>query len=184
MELASLRTLFVHEIKDIYSAEKQIIKALPKMAKGANSPELTAALQEHLEVTRQQAARLEQILGNLGESTRIAKKCKGMEGLLEEGSDLLEEDAEPEVLDAGLIAAAQKVEHYEISGYGTLVTYARLLGETDAQALLEQSLAEEKEADQKLGEVAESSVNVAALRGEAVVSGAETTAIHAASRTV
>jgi ferritin-like metal-binding protein YciE len=166
MELDTLRALFVHEVKDIYSAEKQIIKALPKMAKGASSPELSEALREHLEVTRQQAARLEQILGTLGESTRIAKKCKGMEGLLEEGSELLEEDGDPEVLDAGIIAAAQKVEHYEISGYGTLVTYARLLGETDAQALLEQSLAEEKEADQKLSEVAESSVNVSALQGD------------------
>jgi ferritin-like metal-binding protein YciE len=163
MELENLRTLFVHELKDIYSAEKQIIQALPKMIRGASSPELGTALEDHLEVTRQQAERLERIFQSLDQSNRISKKCKGMEGLLEEGSELLKEDAEPEVLDAGIIAAAQKVEHYEIAGYGTLVTYARLLGETEAQQLLQQSLAEEKEADQKLSEVAETSVNVAAM---------------------
>jgi ferritin-like metal-binding protein YciE len=162
MELESLRELYLHELKDVYSAEKQITKALPKMIKAASTPDLSSALKEHLAVTEQQIERLDRILAALDKTGRSNKKCKGMEGLLEEGEDLLKEEGAPEVLDAGIIAAAQKVEHYEIAAYGTLAAYARLLGESEAQGLLEQTLAEEKEADQKLSQLAESSINVEA----------------------
>lgn len=165
MELESLRELYVHELKDIYSAEKQITKALPKMIKAATTPELSTALEEHLEITKGQIERLDRILAALDKTGRSNKKCKGMEGLLEEGEELLQEEAEPEVLDAGIIASAQKVEHYEIAAYGTLAAYARLLGDSEAQSLLEQTLAEEKEADQKLTQLAESSINVEATAG-------------------
>ncbi|HEV7669744.1 MAG TPA: ferritin-like domain-containing protein [Thermoanaerobaculia bacterium] len=158
MELTDLQQLFVHELKDIYSAEHQILKALPKMIKAASNDDLSTALEEHRQVTEKQVERLETVLREIDENGR-GQKCKGMEGLLEEGSDLLKEDASAEVLDAGIIAAAQKVEHYEIAAYGTLVSFARRLGHAKAATLLEQSLAEEKEADQKLTEVAESSVN-------------------------
>ena len=161
MSLSTLQDLFVHELKDIYSAEKQLVRALPKMAKAANSENLQAGFEEHLEVTRQQQERLEEIFNMLDVGSR-GPKCIAMEGLIEEGSKLMEEDAEPDVLDAGLIAAAQKVEHYEIATYGTLVTWARLLGHTDAERLLQHSLDEEKETDQKLTELAESEINVEA----------------------
>lgn len=158
MELTDLKQLFVHELKDIYSAENQILKALPKMIKAASNDDLSMALEEHRQVTEKQVERLETVLEGLEVSGR-GQKCKGMEGLLEEGSALLKEDASAEVLDAGIIAAAQKVEHYEIAAYGTLCAFARRLGHTEAAELLEQSLAEEKEADEKLSEVAEASVN-------------------------
>lgn len=155
MELKSLRELYVDELKDLYSAENQIIKALPKMIKAASSPELKAGFEEHLEQTRGQVARLERIFKQLKESPK-GKKCKGMEGLLAEGKELMEEDAEHEVLDAGLIAAAQHVEHYEIAGYGCVRTYAELLGDNNAVKLLQQTLDEEKKTDEKLTMLAKS----------------------------
>jgi ferritin-like metal-binding protein YciE len=155
MELESLRELYVDELKDLYSAENQIIKALPKMIKAASSPELKAGFEEHLEQTRRQVARLEMIFKQLKESPK-GKKCKGMEGLLTEGKELMEEDAEPEVLDAGLIAAAQHVEHYEIAGYGCVRTYAELLDDNNAVKLLQQTLDEEKKTDETLTMLAKS----------------------------
>jgi len=155
MSLDSLRDLYVEELKDIYSAEKQLLKALPKMAKRAESPELQQAFREHHDVTQKQVERLDQIFESLGKRAS-GKKCKGMEGLIEEGQELIEEEGEPAVIDAGLIAAAQRVEHYEIAVYGTLKTYARILGDGDAAGLLEETLEEEKETDEKLNQIAES----------------------------
>ena len=149
MKMEDLKDLFVDELKDIYSAENQITKALPKMAKTAKSPDLKKGFELHLEQTKGQIARLEQIFDELGESPK-GKKCHGMEGLLEEGKELMGEDAEPEVMDAGLISAAQRVEHYEIAAYGTVKTYAELLGMSKAAKLLGETLNEEKETDQKL----------------------------------
>jgi ferritin-like metal-binding protein YciE len=164
MALDTLHELFVDELKDLYSAENQLLKALPKMAKGATHPELKAAFTEHLEVTRGHVARLERIFKTLDANPK-GKKCAAMQGLIEEGSELLEEknDADPSVLDAGLIGAAQRVEHYEMAGYGCVRTFAKLLGLTDAQNLLQQTLDEEAEADEKLGALAESVVNADAL---------------------
>jgi ferritin-like metal-binding protein YciE len=160
MKMATLKDLFLEELKDLYSAEKQLIKALPKMAKAATSEELKEGFLEHLEQTKGHAERLEQVFELLGQKPR-AKTCKAMEGLIEEGKELLEEDAEPEVLDAGLIAAAQRVEHYEIAGYGCVRTYAELLGEEEARDLLQQTLDEEAETDRKLTELSEQ-INVEA----------------------
>jgi ferritin-like metal-binding protein YciE len=166
MSLPSLTELFVHEVKDIYDAEKQILKALPKMAKAADSDELRTALEDHYAVTEKQVERLEEVFGMLEKPAR-GKKCAGMEGLLKEGSDMLKEDAEPPVLDAAIIGAAQKVEHYEIAAYGTLVAFAQELGFEDAAELLEQSLEEEKEADGTLTEIAAQTNKVACeLEGE------------------
>jgi ferritin-like metal-binding protein YciE len=162
MELASLRELFVEQLQDLYSAENQIVKALPKMIKAANSEQLKAGFQEHLRQTEQQVKRLEQIFDRLDEDAE-GKKCKGMEGLLKEGEELMKEDAAPEVLDAGLISAAQHVEHYEIAGYGTVRTYAELLGDQEAVRLLQSTLDEEKETDVKLTKLA-SKINVQAER--------------------
>jgi ferritin-like metal-binding protein YciE len=141
--------LYLHELKDLYSAEKQIIKALPKMIKTAANQELAAGFKEHLEQTREHAERLEKILSGYDQTTR-GPKCKGMEGLLAEGSEMMEEEADDEVRDAGLIAAAQRVEHYEISGYGTARTYASLLGDKEGAELLQTTLDEEAETDKKL----------------------------------
>jgi ferritin-like metal-binding protein YciE len=160
MKIESLQELFIDELKDLYSAENQIIKALPKMIKNANSDELRGAFEEHLEQTKGHVERLDQIFGELNASPK-GKKCTGMEGLLEEGKELMAEDMEPEVLDAGLISAAQRVEHYEIAGYGTVRTYAELLGLDEAAKLLQETLDEEKETDRKLTSIAES-VNVEA----------------------
>jgi ferritin-like metal-binding protein YciE len=160
MKIESLRELFIDELKDLYSAENQIIKALPKMIKNATSDELRSAFEEHLEQTKGQVERLDRIFDDLDESPR-GKKCTGMEGLLAEGKEIMEEDMEDEVLDAALISAAQRVEHYEIAGYGTVRTYAELLGLDDAVKLLAETLQEEKETDQKLTSIAES-VNVEA----------------------
>jgi ferritin-like metal-binding protein YciE len=135
MKLESLHDLYVMELRDLYSAENQLVKALPKMAKAATSPELRKAIEEHLEVTRGQVERLEKIFKEL-EVKPKGKACKAMEGLIEEGKGLLKQDAEPMVLDAGLIGAAQRVEHYEIAGYGTARTYARMLGYEDAAEFL------------------------------------------------
>src|SRR3954452_19435611 len=139
MEIDSLRELYVDELKDLYSAEKQILQALPKMVKKASDAKLKAAFQEHLEVTQKQLERLDQVFEQIGKSPR-GKKCKAMEGLIEEGKETMQEDMEAEVMDAALIAAAQRIEHYEIAGYGTVRTYAQLLGEKDAAKLLQQTL--------------------------------------------
>ncbi len=162
MEIDSLQKLYIEELKDLYSAEKQLVQALPRMAKKASNPQLRAAFEEHLEVTKKQVERLDQIFERLERSPR-GKKCKGMEGLIEEGKEMMQEDMDPEVLDAALISAAQKVEHYEIAGYGTVRTYARLLGEEGDARLLQKTLDEEGEADKKLTQLAESSVNVEAV---------------------
>ena len=149
MKMEDLKDLFIDELKDLYSAENQITKALPKMAKTASTPGLKQGFELHLEQTKEQIARVEQIFKELGESP-TGKKCHGMEGLLEEGKELMAEDAEPEVMDAGLISAAQRVEHYEIAAYGTVKTYAELLGMSKAAKLLDATLNEEKETDKKL----------------------------------
>ena len=154
MKLESLKDLFIGELKDLYSAENQLVKALPKMAKAASNAELRAGFEKHLKETQGHVDRLEKIFKNLDASPK-GKKCKAMEGLIEEGKDMLEQDAEPAVLDAGLIAAAQRVEHYEIAGYGTVRTYAHLLGLEDAADLLQQTLDEEHVTDKKLTELAE-----------------------------
>jgi ferritin-like metal-binding protein YciE len=153
MSVENLQELFVHELKDILDAERQITKALPKMAKGAESDELRAAFEEHLAVTEEQIGRLETIFESLDKAAR-GKHCPGMEGLIKEGSEMLKEEDPSPTLDAALIAAAQKVEHYEIAAYGTLVEWAKLLGMDDAVELLQQTLAEEKETDEKLTAVA------------------------------
>jgi len=165
MEMNSLQDLFVHDLKDLYNAETQLLKALPKMAKAATSPDLKQAFQTHTQETEGHVARLEQIFEELDESPK-GKKCKAMEGLIEEGKELMEEDAEPEVLDAGLIGAAQKVEHYEIAGYGTVRTYAQMLGNEDAARLLQQTLDEEGMTDKKLTALAMECINVEAEGGD------------------
>lgn len=159
MALDSLHDLFVDELKDLYNAENQLLKALPKMAKAAAHPELKAAFEEHLEVTRNQVKRLETIFEELEESPK-GKKCKAMEGLVAEGSEIIEEDGEDAVKDAALIAAAQRVEHYEMAGYGCVRTFANLLGFTKAAKLLQETLDEEGDADKALTELAESIINI------------------------
>ena len=161
MELETLKDLYIGELKDLYSAERQLIKALPKMAKAANDQNLQQAFRTHLKETTQHAARLEQICQELGVSPR-GKKCVGMEGLIEEGNELIKEDPDPDVLDAGLIAKAQHVEHYEIAGYGTVRTYARQLGFESQAELLQQTLDEEGRTDHLLTDLAESGINVEA----------------------
>src|ERR1700684_2773725 len=148
MQQSELKELYVDELKDIYSAETQLVKALPKMAKAASSDQLRSGFQEHLEQTKGHVARLEQIFSALGEKPS-GKKCKGMEGLIEEGKEMMEEDLDGEALDAGLISAAQRVEHYEIAAYGCVRTYGNILGEKEAMGLLEKTLKEEKETDQR-----------------------------------
>lgn len=157
----SLEDLFVHGLKDIYNAEKQLVKALPKMAKGASSEKLQAAIESHLQETEGQVERLEQVFRTLELANR-GIKCAAMEGLIEEGQEALDGEFEPSVRDAAIIAAANKVEHYEIATYGTLVSLARLLGHDAAGSLLEATLQEEKEADRKLTELAESEINLEA----------------------
>ena len=165
MKLDSLNKLYVDELKDLYSAETQITKALPRMVKKATSPALKAAFEAHLQQTFGQIERLEQIFQTLEKSPR-GKKCVGMEGLLEEGKEMMGEDIDAEVLDAALIAAAQKVEHYEISSYGTVRAYARLLGDNTAVDLLTLTLEEEVVTDEKLTVLAESGINVDAMETE------------------
>ena len=165
MQMNSLRELYVEELKDLYSAETQILKALPRMIKAASNSDLQRAFTQHERQTQQHVKRLERIFKMLDESTR-GKKCKGMEGLLEEGQELIKERPEPEVLDAGLIAAAQRVEHYEIAGYGTVRTYARQLGEEEQATLLQQTLDEEGETDKLLSSLAESSINIEAEQAD------------------
>jgi ferritin-like metal-binding protein YciE len=163
MELASLQDLFVEQLKDLYNAENQIIKALPKMIKKASAQELKDAFQEHLDVTKGQVERLEQVFESMGEKA-TGKTCKAMKGIIEEAKESMEEDAEPEVLDAALIADAQRVEHYEIAGYGTVRSYAELLGNKEAARLLQETLDEEGEADKKLTSLAETLINVQAQK--------------------
>jgi ferritin-like metal-binding protein YciE len=160
-KLRTLDDLYTDMLKDLYSAEKQLVKALPKLAKNAQSPDLQKAFQEHLKQTERHVERIERIFSDLGGSPR-GKKCVGMEGLVAEGNELLQEETDPDVLDAGLIAAAQKVEHYEIASYGTVRTWAERLGHNNAAQLLQQTLDEEGDANKKLTEIAESHVNMEA----------------------
>lgn len=162
MSVASIEELFINELKDIYSAEKQITKALPKMAKASTSPALRAAFESHLKETVGQIERLDQIFETLGKSAK-GKVCHGMQGVIEEGAEVLEDTEKGNVRDAALISAAQRVEHYEMAAYGCVREYANLLGQKDAARLLEKTLEEQKAADEKLGAIAKQ-VNSEALR--------------------
>ena len=164
MEHEDLRDLYIDELRDIYSAETQLVKALPKMAKAATSDELRSGFEEHLEQTRGHVSRLEQIFEDLDEKPS-GKKCAGMEGLVKEGGEMIKNEFEGEVKDAGLIGAAQRVEHYEIAAYGTVRAFAELLGDRNAVDLLSQTLEEEKETDKKLTQLA-SEINVEASQNE------------------
>ena len=159
MKAKSFQDLLELELKDLYSAEKQITKALPKMAKAATNEDLKEAFETHLEETEGQIERLEKVFKQLDISFTRVEKCKAMEGLIEEGKEIMEEDMEPEVLDAALICAAQKVEHYEIAGYGCARTFAQQLGHSEVADLLQATLDEEGQADKKLNDIAESVVN-------------------------
>jgi len=160
-----LRALFVDSLKDIYWAEKALTKALPKMAKNATTPNLVTAINDHLEVTKNQVTRLEQVFASIGEKA-VAKKCDAMEGLIKEGEGIMEETEPGAVRDAGIIAASQKVEHYEIATYGTLAAFAKTLGEDEAMKLLVETLNEEKEADVALTEAAYNTINFDAAEGD------------------
>lgn len=160
-KLATLDDLLVHELQDLYDAEHQILKALPGLAKAASSDALRNAFQLHLKETEAQVRRLDQVFAALGKPA-AGVRCDGMAGLLKEGSKMMSEDATPEVLDAALISAAQKVEHYEIAGYGCVATYAQMLGRNDVRELLVQTLEEEEATDERLTELAESLINVRA----------------------
>ena len=165
MEMDSLKELYVEELKDLWSAETQITKALPKMVKAASNPKLKKAFNTHLKQTERQIKRLERIFKELDESPR-GKKCVGMEGLIKEAQELIKEKPEAEVLDAGLIAAAQHVEHYEMAGYGCVRTWARQMGEDRQAELLQETLDEEEQTDRLLTDLAESEINVEAEEGE------------------
>jgi ferritin-like metal-binding protein YciE len=165
MKLESLETLYIEELRDIYNAENQLVKALPKMAKAASSPELKQAFEDHLEQTKEHVTRLDEIFEKLDKKA-TGKTCQAMKGLVEEGSEMMEQDGEEVVIDAGLIAAAQKVEHYEMASYGSVRTWAEMLGEDDAADLLQQTLDEEGETDKRLTELAEEIVNVEAAAGD------------------
>ncbi len=160
-KMSTLEDLFVDLLKDLHSAEKQLVKALPKMAKAAQASDLQKAFQDHLKQTEGHVERLDQIFSDLEGSPR-GKKCVGMEGLIEEGSEIMQANAEPDVMDAGLISAAQKVEHYEMAGYGAARTWAQQLGYDRAARLLQETLDEEGEANKKLTAIAESHVNMEA----------------------
>jgi ferritin-like metal-binding protein YciE len=164
MENNSLKELYIEQLRDIYDAENQLVKALPEMAKAATSEELRSGFENHLEQTKEHGRRLEQVFKDLGEKAK-GKKCKGMQGLIAEGKEVIDEDFEDEVKDAALISAAQRLEHYEIAAYGTVRTYAEILGQQNAASLLEKTLEEEKETDEKLTELAEG-INVQAARPE------------------
>ena len=166
MQIASLQELFTNELKDLYDAEKQILKELPKMVDAAFSPKLQKGFRQHLEQTKKHVERLDQIFQNR-QVSGSRKKCKGIEGILEEGGELMKQDVDPYVLDAGLIAAAQKVEHYEIASYGSVRTYAELLGDDKTAALLDQTLQEEKATDAELSELARNEVNLEAADTDA-----------------
>lgn len=176
MSHKNLKGLYVDELRDLYNSEQQLIKALPKMAKAANSDELRKGFEGHLEQTQQHATRLEQILSALDEPVK-GKKCKGMAGIVSEGGDTMSEDFEGALIDAALISAAQRVEHYEIAAYGAVHAYAELMGEGEAASLLQQTLDEEKETDQKLTEFSEQ-INSEAFNGGAEASDEETRPRH------
>ena len=161
MEMQDLQDLYVEELRDLYNAEKQLVKALPKMAKNATNEDLKDAFTTHLEETKGHVERLEQIFEKLGKRAG-GKVCKAMQGIVDEGRETMEEDATDEVMDAALIAAAQRAEHYEIAAYGTVRTYAKLLGDKDSAKLLQQTLDEEGKTDKLLTKLAESSINVEA----------------------
>ncbi len=163
MRLESLHELFVMELHDIYDAETQLTKALPKMADKANYPELKNAINQHLQQTENQVRRLEEIFDNLGEKVK-GRKCQGMRGIIDEGEDVAKQSGDPAAIDAGIVASAQKVEHYEIAAYGTLCTWAQMMGHQRELQLLKQTLGEEKETDQKLTQLAERMINVDAVR--------------------
>ena len=162
MSLDTLEKLYISELRDLYSAENQLLKALPKMAKGASSPELKDAFEKHLEQTKGHVERLEELFEQRDESPK-GKPCKAMKGLIEEGSEILKEEGEDSVLDAGLIVAAQKVEHYEIASYGSVRTFANLLGKEDEAELLQATLDEERETNEILNQLAETVVNPEAV---------------------
>jgi ferritin-like metal-binding protein YciE len=162
MSLDTLEKLYISELRDLYSAENQLLKALPKMAKGASSPELKDAFEKHLEQTKGHVERLEELFEQRDESPK-GKPCKAMKGLIEEGSEILKEEGEDSVLDAGLIVAAQKVEHYEIASYGSVRTFANLLGKDDEAELLQATLDEERETNEILNQLAETVVNPEAV---------------------
>jgi ferritin-like metal-binding protein YciE len=166
MSMNTLQDLYLDELRDLLSAESQILKALPKMAKQAKSPELQQAFENHLEETQGHVERLNQIFENMGQRAK-AKKCKGIEGILEEGKDFMDEAETDEVMDAGLIASAQRVEHYEMAAYGIVRTYAKLLGDGEAAKLLQQTLDEEGEANKKLISLAENGINAEAQHAQA-----------------
>lgn len=165
MPAENLEQLLIDELKDIYSAEKQITKALPKMAKAAKSPELREAFEEHLEETKGQIERLDEIFEALGKKA-TGKTCHGMQGLVEEGNEMIQELEKGDVRDAALISAAQRVEHYEIAAYGTVREYAKMLGRKDAVKLLEETLEEEKATDERLNEIS-AEVNSSAMKAAA-----------------
>jgi ferritin-like metal-binding protein YciE len=161
MKMESLKDLYLEQLRDLYDAETQLVEALPKMAGAAHNPNLENAFNLHLRQTREHVTRLERVFSALGEKPE-GQTCHGMKGLIKEGQEMIKAKGDPDVIDAGLIAAAQRVEHYEIAGYGTVRTYAEMLGAEEAVRLLEKSLQEEEETDDKLTELAESHVNVEA----------------------
>jgi Uncharacterized protein conserved in bacteria len=163
MKLNTLQKLYTDELRDLYNAENQLLKALPKMAKAASSEELKEAFEQHLEQTKGHVKRLEQVFEELDEKPK-GKICRAMKGLIQEGSEVLEEDGENSVRDAGIIVAAQKVEHYEIAGYGSVRTFAHLLGQNKAAELLQATLDEESETNEVLNRLAESVINPEAVR--------------------
>jgi ferritin-like metal-binding protein YciE len=165
MKFENLRELYIKELQDLYDAENQIIKAMPKILRSSTTGALSSALQDHLETTKEQVVQLDELFSKFSEKAG-GKKCKGMEGLLKEAEDTVKEDMDPEVKDAAIIAAAQKIEHYEIAGYGCVRTYAHLLGDEHAASVLERILNQEKQADQKLSAIAEE-INVEAAHGVA-----------------
>lgn len=160
----TLKDLFIDELRDVYHAEKQLVKALPKLAKAASSPDLRKALEDHLAETEEQVSRLEQAFELIDEPAKV-KVCAGMQGIIEEGSELVKEHEKGAALDAGIIAGGQRAEHYEIAAYGTIIAWAKSLGHDDVATLLEDSLNEEKAADEKLTELAEAGINEAAESG-------------------
>lgn len=172
MALNSLKDLLIHEMKDLYSAETQLTKALPKMVEAASHEKLKAAFEEHLQETRNHVSRLEEAFGHLGENAQ-GEHCEAMEGLLEEGEETIQKQGDPDVKDAALIAAAQRVEHYEIAGYGTARTYAERLDLSDVASLLEETLDEEKAADKKLNKIATGGFLSSGINKEAQQKGAQ-----------
>lgn len=162
MKLDTLQKLYTEELRDLYNAENQLLKALPKMAKAASSDDLKDAFEKHLEQTKGHVERLEQVFEALGEKPK-GKTCRAMKGLIEEGSEILKEDGEESIIDAGIIVAAQKVEHYEIAGYGSVRTFAHLLGQNKAAEVLQATLDEESETNEVLNRLAESIINPEAV---------------------